>query len=74
MRLRCKLRQLRGDRPLSEIAKATKINRGTLSLIELGRLLPKDEQIEPMEQAYGEPFECWYTRRANVVLEEDEAA
>lgn len=74
MRLRCKLRVLRGEKTLKAISEQTGINRGTLSLIELGRLLPTDEQVEPLEQAYGIPFDAWYTRRTLAVIEEDEAA
>jgi hypothetical protein len=72
--LRCALRSTRGTRPIREMEDATGINRGTLSLIEVGRLLPTDGQVEPIERAYGLNFEFWYSRAALVAIVEDEAA
>lgn len=74
MRLRCKLRTIRGERTLGDISELTGINRGTLSMIELGRLLPKDDQVEALEQAYGAPAHQWYGSRTLLAVEDDEAA
>lgn len=74
LRLRCKLRKIRGERSLAEVADAAGINRANLSLIELGRMIPKDGLIPALEQAYGVEFEGWYSRRTLAVIEEDEAA
>ena len=77
MRLRCTLRHIRGDQPIRDFAEQTGVHRGTLSMIELGRLLPTDEQIPLLEAAYGVPFEDWYgsdlaARRLLLALESDE--
>lgn len=74
MKVRCYLREIRGRRPLKEIAAAAEVNHGTLSMIERGRLLPKDEWIEPLEAAYGQPFERWYHELVRRALEPDEEA
>ena len=72
MKVRCYLREIRGRRPLRRIAADTGINRGTLSLVERGRMLPKDDWIERMEEAYGAPFDDWYPAAARRVLELDD--
>jgi transcriptional regulator with XRE-family HTH domain len=72
VKVRCYLREIRGRRPLRDLAEASGVNRGTLSTIELGRRLPKDEEIEPLEQAYGQPFEHWYPAAVTRALELDE--
>lgn len=71
LRLRCYLREIRGRRSLRVIAAACDVNRGTLSMIEVGRSLPKDEWIVAMEQAYGAPFEDWYPPLTARALELD---
>lgn len=72
MRVRCYLRDIRGRRSIRRISEASGVNRGTLSAIERGHVLPKDEWIEGMEAAYGAPFEEWYPPLVCRVLELDE--
>jgi transcriptional regulator with XRE-family HTH domain len=75
MRLRCRLRELRGRRSLSKMAAATeeggkRIFAGVLSLIERGRMLPADDQLEAIAAAYGEDIESWYDWRGPLVAVE----
>ena len=72
MKVRCYLREIRGRRGLRAVAKAAGVDRGTLSMIERGRMLPKDPWIEGMEAAYGAPFEEWYPPLTVRSLELDE--
>ena len=74
MRVRCHLREIRGRRALRDLAEDARINRGTLSLIERGRLLPADKQIESLERAYGRPIGEWYDWRGPLVPVEMDAA
>jgi transcriptional regulator with XRE-family HTH domain len=53
LRLLCHLREARGDRTLAEMARASGVANANLSMIETGRMLPRDEWIEGMERAYG---------------------
>jgi transcriptional regulator with XRE-family HTH domain len=69
--MRCYLRTIRGRRGIRAIAEQCGVNRATLSTIETGRTLPKDEWIEAMEAAYGAPFADWYPPLAVRVLELD---
>ena len=72
MKLRSYMREIRGRRSLRDLADAAGVNRGTLSLIELGRQLPKDDWVEGIERAYGAPLEQWYHQLVVRVLEPDE--
>ncbi|MDQ5821309.1 MAG: helix-turn-helix transcriptional regulator [Actinomycetota bacterium] len=62
MHLRCRLRALRADRPVKEIAAASKINRAVISQLERGVLVPLEKWIPGLERAYGRPVEDWYPR------------
>jgi transcriptional regulator with XRE-family HTH domain len=75
MRLRCRMREVRTfeRKGLREVAEQAGINRGTLSFIEQGRLLPLDEQIPALEQAYGRPIEQLYSPLALRACQEDDA-
>jgi transcriptional regulator with XRE-family HTH domain len=72
LKLRCKLRSVRGERTLREIATASGVAIPTLSQLERGRLLPRDREIEPLERAYGVPFEAWFSPRTLTAMEEDD--
>jgi transcriptional regulator with XRE-family HTH domain len=72
VKVRCHLREIRGRRGLREISEACGINRGLLSRVETGRVLPQDNWIEAMEMAYGAPFADWYPPLTIRVLELDE--
>lgn len=74
LKLVCHLRGIRGDRPITEIQEASGINRGTLSQIERGIMLPLDRQVASLEAAYGARVEAWYTPRGLLAIQEDEAA
>lgn len=69
MRVRCHLRDLRGKRPLSELEAETGINRGSLSQIESGRMLPHDKWLPALEAAYGAPKTAWYEPEVLLVIE-----
>ena len=68
MKLSCRLREIRGRRSLRDLADAAGINRGTLSMIETGRALPKDEWLEAIERVYGAPPEEWYPPRTLLAI------
>jgi transcriptional regulator with XRE-family HTH domain len=61
---------------MREIELEAGINRGTLSQIERGKLLPAEDQIPAIEAAYGAPVHKWYPDfvLAAVVREVEEAA
>jgi hypothetical protein len=83
MRVRCSLRDGRGDRSLREILQACppddlpdghKIAAGTLSLIELGRLLPTEAQADWIVRAYGlDSITDAYSPLALLAIQEDGA-
>lgn len=60
MRLPNRLPQLRGERTITDIANATGIARPYLSQIERGLLMPRDEWLPALENAYGESVATWY--------------
>ena len=74
MRVPCSLRTIRGQRTLSEIARASGVQVPHLSQIERGHMLPKDAWLDELERAYGAPLEQWYPPRvlAAFVIGEDE--
>jgi transcriptional regulator with XRE-family HTH domain len=77
MHVVCHLRATRGKRPMREIEKLAGIHRGTLSMIERGKLLPTEEQIEALERAYGVPLHEMYPAFVLAAVQreaEDEAA
>lgn len=77
MRLRCRLREIRGRRPLKHLADESGVARATLNLIENGRQLPKDEQVEAIERAYGVPLAEFYDWRGPLLvvdMDENETA
>lgn len=69
MHVRCKLRDLRGDRTLRELEALTEISRGTLSKLERGVQFPLDKQIAQLERAYGAPLASWYDPWTLLALE-----
>lgn len=74
MRVRCYLREHRARRSLSKIANAIDVKGlgvGQLSLIEQGRMIPKDSQMAALERAYGAPRSEWWPREVLLVLELD---
>lgn len=76
MRLPCLLRHARGQRTLSEIARAAKVPGLTvaeLSRIERGIELPRDAWKTALEQVYGIPAHEFYPREVLLVIERDEA-
>ena len=76
MRLSCSFREVRvfDRKSIGEVAEVAGIHRGTLSLIERGRLLPTEEQIPKLELAYGRSIEKLYSPLALRAVQEDEAA
>lgn len=72
MRVRCVLREIRGRRSVRELETLSGINRGTLSQIERGRLLPLDEHIPALERAYGKPAHTWYPDHVLLQLQHDD--
>lgn len=67
MRLHCRLRELRGSKPLKQMARETGINRGYLSRYETGKELPRDHHVATLIRHYGGTPATWYT--PHVVLE-----
>jgi transcriptional regulator with XRE-family HTH domain len=76
VRLSCTFREIRRleRTSLGAISEIAGIHRGTLSLIERGRLLPTDEQIPGLELAYGRPIETLYSPLALRAVQEDDDA
>ena len=74
MRVRCLLRQIRGERTIHDVAEASGVARGTLSYIERGRMFPADDQVDGLERAYGKPVTEWYGPGTLLELQKDEAA
>lgn len=78
MRVRCFLRQIRGERPLSEIARAceahdgTRVNHGELSRIENGIALPRDVVLPGLVAAYGANVDDWYPPLVFLAVEFDD--
>lgn len=73
MRLVCHLRALRGERTLLELAAVAHVSEGDLSKIERGIALPRDDQLDALEQAYGAPRYEWWPPQVLVALSGDEA-
>lgn len=75
MIVRCRLREIRGERTLTDIVAAipadAKIGKPQLSLIEQGRLLPRDRWLPLLEAAYGAPRADWYPVDVLIVLQAD---
>jgi hypothetical protein len=77
VRVICHLREIRGKRGMREISEAAGddkggFNRGTLSMLERGRMLPKDEWVPRLEHAYGAPVTQWYPAAVLLVIQADE--
>ena len=74
MRVPCHLREIRERAQLGirDIAETSGINRGTLSMLELGRMLPKDDQIPALERAYGKPIQEWYPPQVLLAITVDD--
>jgi transcriptional regulator with XRE-family HTH domain len=70
--LSCRLVKIRGERTLQELAEASGVNRGDLSRIEHGRMLPAGKHLEPLERAYGKPVEDWYPPRVLAAIAFDD--
>jgi len=71
VKLPCNLRQIRGDRSLTEIEEASGISRGTLSRIECGREFPLDKHVPALEQAYGAAAHEWWAPAVLLLVERD---
>jgi transcriptional regulator with XRE-family HTH domain len=56
---------------LRAMAEATGIHRGTLSRIETGRMLPTDEELRRIEQAYGVPRDAIYATTESLTIAHD---
>lgn len=74
MRVRCLLTTFRGPRSLRSVALAAGVNAGQLSMIEQGRLLPKDDEIPRLAEAYGVEFTKWYPPLVLAALEVEDGA
>lgn len=72
MRVHCHLREIRGRRSLRSVAAAAGRNHGELSLIELGRLFPKDEWLPLLERAYGRPRHDFYPPEVLLLIQRDD--
>lgn len=71
MHVPCHLREIRGRRTIDEIEKASGVHRGTLSLLERGRLFPTEKHVEVLERAYGKPWHQWYPSFVVAVISRD---
>lgn len=73
MNLVCHLREIRGDRSLTDVAADAGVSKATLSQIERGVMTPLEKHIAPMERAYGSPIVSWYSKRALLALQEGDS-
>lgn len=73
MRVPCHLKDYReqSGRTQRQLATASGVASGTLSMIETGRMLPKEEHIPGLEQAYGHPIHEWYPPHVLLVIERE---
>lgn len=75
MRVVCHLREIRGDRSLTEIMdelpQKSGLSRGLLSQLEQGRFFPRDDQRLMLEAAYGARVDSWYEPSLLVELQHD---
>lgn len=74
MRVTCHLRAFRGERTLAAITARSGVSQADLSRIERGRMVPADDQIPQLEEAYGQPRHLWWPPEVLVVLQDDEGA
>lgn len=77
MKLPCLLRHARGDRTLSDLARAANVPGLTvaeLSRIERGIELPRDAWKPALENVYGIRAHEWYPPEVLLVVERDEEA
>lgn len=70
MRVRCYLRELRGDRTLRAVCRATGLAVGEVSMFERGHSVPRDDQATLMVPFYG-PVERWWPAGVRAVLYPD---
>lgn len=73
MRLLCHLREIRGERKLVELARASGVSEPELSKIERGIALPRDAWLESLEEAYGQPRHTWWPPEVLVAISGDGA-
>lgn len=66
------MREIRGSRPLAEIARAANISAGELSKVERGIALPRDEWLARLEAAYGAPRHEWWPPVVLIALEPED--
>jgi transcriptional regulator with XRE-family HTH domain len=74
VRVTCHLRGFRGDRTLAAITEQSGVSQADLSRIERGRMVPADDQVALLEEAYGQPRHLWWPPEVLVVLQDDEGA
>ena len=78
MRLRCYLREIRGERSLADICRVAeeltgmRVNHGELSRIENGLALPRDHMLAALVAAYGASIEDWYPPLVFLAVEFDD--
>jgi transcriptional regulator with XRE-family HTH domain len=71
MRLRCFMRELRGERSITEASQATGCARGEISMFERGHSLPHADQVPRLTRFYGVGPDGWYPRGVLGVLYPD---
>jgi transcriptional regulator with XRE-family HTH domain len=67
----CRLRELRGERSLRDLEAETGISGGMLSLVEQGRMLPRDRWLSALEAAYGSLRHEWYEPDVLLAVQAD---
>lgn len=72
VRLVCHLREIRGERSLTEISDLSGLARGTLSKIERGIELPPDRDVPALEAAYGASAATWWPPEILLEIQKDE--
>lgn len=68
MRVKCRLRALRGERSLRSMEAETGISRGYLSRYENGKEFPRDHHVAALERCYGAPARSWFAPHVWIEL------
>lgn len=71
MRVRCRLKELRGTRSLRSMEAETGISRGYLSRYENGKEIVRDHHLAAIERCYGAPLSRLYPPHVLVELYPD---
>jgi transcriptional regulator with XRE-family HTH domain len=73
MRVRCYLREIRGERSLRSVAEEAGVSPAILSTLERGEGFVHDSDIEKLVAAYGASVADWYPPTVLLAVESDDS-